>query len=214
MPQLQKAHVREAIVRAAAAALAEAGYEGATLAAVAAAAGTSIGNLYKYFANKEELFAATVPASLVGEAEALLRGRIEALGASREPGGLAATHPYHAASDELLEFATAHRHELLFLLRHAQGTEYESFFEDLAATLTKIALGYASRAYPDAVFSAASRRALTRIYRGFLSSIASILAEERSRPALHGAVVRLTTYHLAGLRAYFVAAQLAKETEP
>ncbi|HEU5075449.1 MAG TPA: hypothetical protein VFU02_14760, partial [Polyangiaceae bacterium] len=84
--------------------MAEAGYEGATLAAVAAAAGTSIGNLHK-----------------------------------------------------LLEFATAHRHELLFLLRHAQGTEYESFFEDLAATLTKVALGYARRAYPEAVFSAASR---------------------------------------------------------
>src|SRR5688572_21180446 len=175
MPQQQKAHVRQAIVRAAAAALAEGGYEGATLAAVATEAGTSIGNLYKYFANKEQLFAATVPAALVSEAERLFRRRIDALGASRDPADLGPVHPYHAASDELLEFAATHRHELVFLLRHAQGTEYASFFEDLAAKLTKLALDYAGRAYPKAVFNAASRRALTRIYRGFLATIASIL---------------------------------------
>lgn len=207
MPQIQKAHVRGAILRAAAAELAEAGYEGATLAAVAARAGTSIGNLYKYFASKEELIAATVPPGLVQETEALLCRRIEALGAERDTSQIQAGHPYLAASEALLELAVARRHELLFLLRHAQGTAYSSFAEDLAQSLTRLALAYGRRAYPEVVFSAAARRALARIYRVFLGSIASILAEERGPRALRAAVLRLTTYHLAGMRAFFEAAE-------
>jgi len=145
MPQVPKPHVREAILRAAAAELAKSGYEGTTLAEVAASAGTSTGNLYKYFANKEELFAATVPPGLVREAHTLLRRRIEALGASRDVSTLGADHPYHAASDELLELAIVRRHELLFLLRHARGTPYASFVDDLSTSLTRLALAYGER---------------------------------------------------------------------
>lgn len=214
MPQIQKAHVRGAILRAAAEELAESGYEGATLAAVAARAGTSIGNLYKYFTSKEELIAATVPPELVQETETLMCSRIEALGAERDVEQLQAGHPYRAASEELLGFAVTRRHELLFLLRHAQGTAYSSFAEDLAQSLTRLALAYGRRAYPEVAESAAGRRALMRIYRGFLGSIASILAEERGQRALRAGVLRLTTYHLAGMRAFFEAAQESPEESP
>lgn len=206
MPQIQKAHVRGALLRAAAAELAESGYEGATLASVALRAGTSIGNLYKYFASKEELIAEAVPPELVRQTEALLCRRIEALGAERDVARIQAGHPYLAASEELIAFAVARRHELLFLLRHAQGTAYSSFAEDLAQGLTRMAVAYGQRAYPEVVFSAAGRRALVRSYRGFLGSVASILAEERGQRALRAAVLRLTTYHLAGMRAFFEAA--------
>lgn len=214
MPQMKKAHVRGALLRAAATELAESGYEGATLAAVAARAGTSIGNLYKYFASKEELFAATVPPELVKETETLMCRRIEALAGERDVSQIQAGHPYLAASEELLELAVARRHELLFLLRHAEGTAYSSFAEDLAQSLTRLALGYGQRAYPGVALSAAGRRALMRIYRGFLGSIASLLAEERGPRALRAAVLRLSTYHLAGMRAFFEAAALPAAEEP
>ncbi len=214
MAQVPKAHVREAIVRAAAEELARSGYAGTTLAAVAERAGTSIGNLYKYFAGKDELFAAAVPPSLAREAEALLRRRIEALGARRHVAEVPAGDPYEAASDELLEFARANRHALLFLLAHAEGTEHEGFARDLAQKLARLAIAYAGAAYPGAAFDAASRRALARIYRGFLGSIASILAEEKSRAALEHAVRLLGAHHLAGLRSFFEAVHARRKDTP
>jgi len=144
-----------------------------------------------------------VPPGLVREAQTLLRRRIEALGTTRDVSALGADHPYHAASDELLALAKAHRHALVFLLRHAHGTAYASFTDDLAASLARLAQAYGEHAYPDAALTASNRRALTRIYRAFLGSIASILTEEASEPALQEAVFRLTTYHLAGMRAFF-----------
>jgi AcrR family transcriptional regulator len=212
MAQIAKPHVREAILRAAAAELARAGYHGMTLASVATSAGTSIGNLYKYFANKDDLFAATVPEELVRAIGVLFRRRVEALGGNLDPGALPANHAYRAVSDELLELAIARRHELLFLLRHAHGTPYASFADDLARNLVKLAIGYAQRVH-GARFGALQRRALLRVYRSFLVSIASILEEESTRSALQAAVTQLTTYHLAGLRAYFESVQ-ATEEEP
>jgi AcrR family transcriptional regulator len=206
MAQIAKPHVREAILRAAALELARAGYDGMTLASVATSAGTSIGNLYKYFANKDDLFAATVPEELVRTIGALFGRRIEALGGNLDPSAVSDNHAYRAVSDELLELAIARRHELLFLLRHARGTAYASFADDLARSITKHALAWAERVHPVASFTALQRRALLRVYRSFLVSIASILEEESTRSALQAAVAQLTTYHLAGLRAYFESA--------
>lgn len=206
MPQVPKAHVRDAIVRAAAEELAAYGYEGATLSRIAAQAGTSIGNLYKYFANKEELLAATVPESLARRAQELLTQRVQALGTQRDVQELTQDHPYRRASEELFSFTLAHRHELVFLLCRAHGTGFESFAEDVAARLSRAALRYATEAYSGLRLSAAQRRALIRIYRAFVGSIAAILDAEVSERALGDAVAQLSTYHLAGLKAFFEAA--------
>jgi AcrR family transcriptional regulator len=203
MPQIVKPELRDAIVGAAAAELARAGYEGMTLAIVAASAGTSTSNLYKYFASKEELFAATVPPELVREIQALFRRRIEALGNSIDPSALPGDHPYQTVSGELLELAIERRHELLFLLRHARATAYTSFSDELVGSLTKLAISYAERVFATANFTASNRRTLLRLYRAFLASIASILEEETTRRGLQEAVAQLATYHLAGLRAFF-----------
>jgi AcrR family transcriptional regulator len=207
MVQSLKPHVRQAILGAAANVFAEAGYEGATLSSIATRARTSVGNLYKYFTNKDELFAAAVPPKLVREIGALLRRRVEALGVAVDVNAVGASHPYHLASEELLEFTLAHRPELRFLLGRAEGTAFASFREDLVTNLTKLALGYASRAYPSAKITASRRRALARIYRAFMVSIASILANEKSDRALREAIAHHSTYHLAGLRAFIEAAR-------
>jgi AcrR family transcriptional regulator len=208
MAQRPKERMRRAILAEAARQFAEAGVEKATLAAIAAEAGTSIGNLYKYFSGKDELFSAAMPAKLVGELAGLLRRRVEALGVERDVRVLGPTHPYRLASDGLLRFALAHRSRILFLLRRAQGTRYASFNDTLVRDLQRLAVRYAKGAYPKVKMTAAMRRALERIYRAFLESIAAILAEETTDRALEDAVEQFAAYHLAGLRAFFRTAEL------
>jgi AcrR family transcriptional regulator len=206
MVQRPKDSVRRAILEAAASEFARVGFAKTTLATVAEKAGTSIGNLYKYYSNKDALFDAVVPQALVRKLRALLRARIEALGKERDIGALPSGHAYEQVSEELLEFAVAHRSELLFLLTSAEGTAYASFSEDLVRDLTRLAVGYAARAYPSCELSPSRKRALTRIYRAFVASIAAIVRDETTPRALRDATGHLTTYHLAGLRAFFEAA--------
>jgi AcrR family transcriptional regulator len=213
MPQQKKPHVREGLLEAARRQFAEHGLAGASLAAIAADAGTSVGNLYKYFAGKDELFAAAVPPELAAELRALLRRQVEALGIARDADALPEDHPYRRAAAETRAFSIAHRSELLFLLRHAEGDGRSSLADDVTADLTRLAIDYVRRAYPDFPLTAANRRALRRIYRAYVASIADILAEERSDGALAQATRKLAAYHLAGLRAFFTAAIAAQAQE-
>lgn len=211
MAQQRKEHVRAAIVEAAARELAEVGFERATLAAIAARAGTSVGNVYKYYPGKEALLAATVPPSFVTKLRSLVRRRVETLGAERDVGALGAGHPYLRASEELVVFALAHRREVLFVLKHAAEPPYASVRGELERHLVALALAYARGAYPGFALGAAQRRSLRRFYRGFLGSIASLLEEEPRDAAARAAVAELVTYHLAGLRAFFAAGAAATD---
>ncbi len=205
MPQLKKPHVREAILAAARQQLAEHGLQGASLAAIAAEAGTSVGNVYKYFADKEELFAAAIPAHIGDELRALLRRQVEALGTARDVDQLPDDHPYRRAAAETRVFSIAHRSELLFLLRHGRVGDRGSFADVVASDLQQLSVDYVKRAYPCFPLTPPNRRALRRIYRGYVASIADILAVERSDQSLAAATTKLATYHLAGLRAFFTA---------
>jgi AcrR family transcriptional regulator len=206
MAQYPKEEMRRAILAAAADELAEVGFEKATLASIASRSGTSIGNLYKYFANKEQLFQAAIPPETARTLEALLRARIEAHDVERDRRAPRSSHPYEQASADLFTFALAHRAQIVFLLGRAHGTPYASFTEELVQSLTTLATKYFARSYGGAKLSASRRRALVRVYRAFLATMCTILREEPTEPALREATEHFTTYHLAGLKAFFEAA--------
>lgn len=203
MAQRLKEEVRQRILAAARAELAAYGYEKTTLAEVATRAGTSIGNLYKYFSGKDELFAAAVPAEVASELARLLRARALALGATRDPSTLAADHPWRAASSELLAYSLAHRDVAFFLFTRTEGTAYAGYLDERVAELTALGLAHVALAYPRAKPTAGQRRALRRMYQAFLQSIAAALRDETTEPALVRAIGYASTYHLAGLRAFF-----------
>ena len=86
MPQRPKAEVRDAILSAAADTFAEQGFQGAKLTDIVVRAGTSIGNLYKYFANKDELFEAFLPPGFEAQLTRLIRARANSPRARASPG--------------------------------------------------------------------------------------------------------------------------------
>lgn len=214
MPQRPKEQMRQAIIDAAAAEFAGVGFAAATLAQVAQRAGTSIGNVYKYFAGKDALFAAAVPDELAETLRLLLRRRMQAAIGVRDLRRLPPDHRYHRAAQDLLHFTLSHRFQILVLLSQSEGTPFAGFADDLAARLTRIALAYGRRTYPAARLSASRRRTLTRLYRGFLSALAAILREEQSAPALRRASEQYVQYHQAGLRAFFAAAERSDKAPP
>src|SRR6185369_122767 len=109
MVQVAKDHVREAFVAAAAETFAELGFSATSMAAVAERAGSSVGNLYKYFGGKQQLFEAAVPAQFVQELLRRTRARMRALGTAKDVRELAPNSEYHALSDDLLDYCFSHR---------------------------------------------------------------------------------------------------------
>lgn len=199
MTQVQKDYVRGAIIMAAAKLFADVGFEAASMSLVAERAGTSIGNLYKYFANKDELFAAVLPESFAKALREKTRRRVKAVGNVQDIRRLPVTAPYHVLADDLLDYCLGHRERVVILLGRAEGTPYATFAEDFVERLTTWAFEYIKRAWPNIVPSPALRFAVRRIYRSFVASMADTLANVRGETHVREAIFYLTAHHQGGL---------------
>src|SRR5262245_20848414 len=79
MVQRLKPEIRGKMLVAAEALFAESGYSNATMAAIARRAGVSTGNLYRYFASKEELFYTILPEAFAESFLRIVRRRVVSL---------------------------------------------------------------------------------------------------------------------------------------
>jgi AcrR family transcriptional regulator len=207
LAQRPKPEVRAAILKAAAEAFADGGFERAALGDIVERAGTSIGNLYRYFASKDELFADFIPRGFTAELVNRVRAQVEALRAEPNVFALGDGHPYRRASEELLAFTFANRERVVFLLLRAQGTKHERFAREIVRLLVELALEHARTTYATFAVTPARKRALTRVYEALVATLGTILVDERAEHAVREAIALQATYHLSGLEAFFVSAR-------
>lgn len=198
-----KPELEEGIVSAALEVFSASGYAAATMADIAKAAGISTGNLYHYFARKEELFHAVIPQRFVARFEKLLRKRIQALSGVENLRKLSPEAEYHLAAEELLRFTIEERRRVVLLFARSEGTPYEGFADRTVQHLVKLAIDYAKSIRPKLELTPAARFALDRIYRGFLATMVAILEQHEDEAEIRARVESFATYHLAGLKGFF-----------
>ena len=214
MAQRPKDHVRAGIVVAAASLFAEVGFETTTIAAVAERAGSSIGNVYRYFQSKDQLFAAVLPAEFARDLRRRTRERIEALGTAQDVRILGPDTRYHILASDLLDHCIANRERVVILLGRAEGTPFAPFAGDFAKKLVAWALAYARHAWPAVRPSSAMRFALRQIYANFLRSLAQTFATFRDPDTIREGVSHLTAHHQGGLKHLFETAAGATPRTP
>lgn len=207
MSQTRKPEIEDRIVAAARQVFAERGFTAASIADIAARAQISTGNVYRYFASKDEVLAAAVPSSVVDELRTLVRGRVRALRGYTDASAVPPEAPYRVLSDQLLQFSIDHRLAVVIVLGKGEGTPYVGFADQLRKQLIRLAVAHAASLRPAVKVSPATRFVLEQIYRGFLASLTSILVRYESPQDIRDAVERFSTYHLAGLARVFATEQ-------
>ena len=197
--QVLKNNVRIQIERAALKLFAAHGFDCTTMAEIAALAGISTGNLYRYHSNKEELLYALIPESFVESCLQMLRQKIDlAMGMNAKQ--IAASHEFRKSNATLLKFILDNRQKLLILLRGCSGTRWHDFRAAARQTVIEKAGDYfagiqtRSDARPDHVL-------LTGIYENLTNVTITILGSESSRKACRQSLIGLLKYHQAGLAA-------------
>jgi AcrR family transcriptional regulator len=189
MAQVLKPEVRARIEAAALRCFAERGYPGTSMAAIAAEAGTTPGNLYRYVADKEALFAAVVPPGLAARHDELLDTRVAALATG--PGARSS-----AAAEELLQFWLDQRLAVVVLLDRAEGTPLAGYPERFVQRLVK----HAERSLGE-LRSAVSRRVLEVVFDNTRRALASLLRTAADRDEARALVETFWTYQVPGLEA-------------
>lgn len=203
MPQYLKDETQARIAAAALEVFARSGYRGATMAEIGRRAGVSTGNIYRYYENKDVLFAELVDEAFAQALLALLRRRVEALAGVDDPGALAPTAPFHAASEALLRFCVANRLRVVILLARAEGTPLAGFADLLVATLTRLAVAHFQRRSPELRISETLAFNLDQIYRNLVRSMVDTLVRFDQEAQIRQAVAEFSRYHLGGLQALF-----------
>jgi AcrR family transcriptional regulator len=210
--QTLKPEVRERILRATLEAVAERGLAGATVAAIAARAGVAGGNVYRYFPNKDELFAAALPRSLARRHDALVAASARSLSwvATGDPPGSA------DARDALLRFWIEHRLAVVVLLLHDEGTPYEGYARRFVDHLTALTVREIEAAHPGVRVSAEARSVLAMIFDSTRRTVAGILATHADEVEIRRAIAVFRSYQVAGLGglAAFVAPPPARARRP
>lgn len=195
--QILKPELRQRVLDAAEGEFAEAGYRGATMAAIAARAGVSTGNLYRYFAGKDALFGTLFPTEFADELLRLLRKRVRSLTLAADLETLDATA--QADAEELLAFWIANRRKVVVLLDRADGSPFADFRERFVDAILAPTT--------EALRAAAGGRRLTpverRLVRGLFDNtvrmIVMILESASTPDEVRESFAGFWSYQLAGL---------------
>jgi AcrR family transcriptional regulator len=199
MVQTRKPETHARVLAAAEQAFAEAGYEGATVADIAARAGVSTGNVYRYFENKDALFYEVLPDAFAATFLRLVRRRVRALARADDLTALDASA--RAEAEELLRFWIEHRRRVIILLDRAKGSRHEAFAHQFVSALMR-SMQAKLRADTGTRLTAASRFVLEQIFRNTVRTIVSILEAHEDEASIRNAFQGFWSYQLAGLAGF------------
>jgi AcrR family transcriptional regulator len=197
MPQVLKDEVRARILDAALEVMAGHGFARATMSAIAERAGLGTASLYRYYASKEELFAAVITPELARRFESLLDRRVRAL-ARGTLGGV----PTDDLGGDMLTFWIENRLAVVILLDRAAGTPYAAFGERFVERLTAHTLAEIRASYPRARITPGARFVLTRIFENTRRLLAAVLVEHADPAELREAIQAFWSYQIAGLKGF------------
>lgn len=200
MAQYLKNDIQERIAAAALEVFAARGYLAAGMAQIAERAGVSIGNLYRYYENKQVLFEALITRRLAHDFSALLRRRVRSLDGVEDIRRLTPDAPYRLVSEDLLRFCVDHRLQVVVLLGRAHGTRHQAFRERVVRDLLELAAQYAAGLGRPVSTEPAARFVLRRIYRNLVEAMVDLLARFQTETSIRRAVDDYSKYHLAGLK--------------
>jgi AcrR family transcriptional regulator len=198
MAQVLKDEVRERIRRAALEVFAERGFRGATMPEIARRAGVAPANLYRYYDDKDALFAAVVPQDLARRHDELLARSVRSLAslATAPPSGTT------GANEELLAFWLEHRHAVVVLLDRGADTRYAHYGQRFVERLVALSVAELHTAYPGLSLSAEAKKTLTIIFDNTRRAIATILQTTRDEASVREAIAGFRSYQIAGLAAF------------
>jgi AcrR family transcriptional regulator len=183
MPQVLKDEVRARILDGALEVFARDGFESATMTSIAKTAGVGAASIYRYYASKEELFAAVITPELTRRFETLLDRRVSGLARNTLRG-----ESVDDASGEMLRFWIEQRLAVVVLL----DGDYGERFVELLTRHTTAELGVKLRA--------PQRFVLRTIFENTRRLLARVLAQYRDPDDLRTAIETFWSYQVAGLR--------------
>jgi Transcriptional regulator len=210
MAQYKKNDIKQRIDDAAVSVFAKVGFHEARLADISKLSGVSIGNIYRYYKNKEELFYGVLPESvLLGFSDAIInRVSVSTGGGSPENG------PLNEATDSLMRLVISNRLRLQILINGSAGTRYENFTDNFAEAMLRSLSGIFPDEFERYLRQNGSLDIPKMLYRNIVEVYSKALGLPLSDSELYDTLMQITRYHYAGITSLFHYGQGAAPRGP
>lgn len=182
--QYTKQEVRNRILTSARQEFYEKGYEGAAMRSIAAAAGTSLGNLYRYYKNKQELYAAVV-GSVVDECVDRTEKRFDV-----SPDGI------ERSVNGMVSFVGENR-EVFKILVSGPAEYYTDFLRRFSESLSHILYAYARKTGSEALQQKLRPGFFDAVALGCIASLRPLMESFENSEALRAHVLELWRFLFA-----------------
>jgi AcrR family transcriptional regulator len=196
MAQYKKDQIKENIDAAALKVFSRKGYQAAKISDISACAGVSVGNIYRYYKNKDEIFYSVVleefPTLVLEE----VRGKISSEKLNNNAGGSIMGE----ITEAFIQFMLSNRERILILFSGSSGTRYSGLRNELVESLLSIV----SMIYPDQYDSYLQKfgndDVLRLIYENLIEAYSQILNSDAGDDAeLINKISQIDLYHFSGI---------------
>ena len=198
MAQILKEDIKRRIDDAALEIFCEMGYQGAVMADIARIAGVSVGNIYRYYKNKEELFNLLVPMDIIDTLRDMIGDKFMiADGMDLESARHAPAMDLMDA--QLLDYLVTCRRQIIIIMEEKEGNPYLGFKDELVDLMTHMALRYTNTVDHPIHIDGLKQRMLRVVYENLYNAVVEILKSFSRAGEIKNAFGSLLDYHFFGV---------------
>ena len=202
MAQYKKDEIKDKINAAALKVFAEKGYKDAKIADIGEYGGISIGNIYRYYKSKDEIFEANVPGDFLEAVKKLLQGKIAAV---KETGidFIEQSEAFWLINHEVIQFMVDHREHMLIVFHKNLGTKYENASTELVEFLLQAIQTIHPIQYGKFLVENKQDLIIRLIYENLIHMTLCILRDSKNIEEVRQHLKSIHSYHMFGIISLF-----------
>lgn len=199
MAQYKKDEIKKRIDEAALYIFAEKGYEGTGISDIARKANVSVGNVYRYYKGKEEIFYSNIPESFLNQLKNSLQGKISSAKNIHNE----ASPTFLLMNEEFIDYMTLNRERILIIFKGAKGTRYEEVKDEMISYLIKTVRENYSGQNNDVIFNNENDYIIRMIYAKLIEMMMNIFMVSKDHLEIKNSLNLINAYHLFGVTELF-----------
>ncbi|NMM63270.1 TetR/AcrR family transcriptional regulator [Clostridium sp. P21] len=202
MVQYKKEDIKEKIDNAALKIFVEKGYEKAKISNIATESNVSVGNIYRYYKSKEEIFYSIAPESVLENLKSILINKLT-FAKDKTLSELNSKNDFQLVNEEFIDYMIKNRDQILIMFIGSKGTRYESLKDEAINYMIKIIKENYSKENNKIIYDSMNYRIIKIIYKNFIEMIMQILKESNSSEDIKKSFKIINLYHLFGVTNLF-----------
>lgn len=202
MVQYKKDNIKERIDYAALKIFGEKGYKNTKISDVAAEADVSVGNIYRYYKNKEEIFYSVAPENVLEELKNILTNKV-ILAKNRDANEMNSINKFQLINEKFVEYMVANREQVLVMISGSEGTRYEGAKCKIINYIIENVKEYYSKKSNEIIHDSMNYGIIRIIYEKLIEMMMHVLKESESPEEIRKSFEIINFYHLFGVTNLF-----------